>query len=113
MIARRFLLSSGPRAILRDTRDLRRVANRNPKVPMSGTRQQALVDARKLVRTFASAPDSRRRAQAVISELKRADGWSVSARNAIAAADDWLATGPPMSGLEPRLRDLLTRLVKD
>jgi hypothetical protein len=93
-----------------DVRDGRSVANPSQKALMSGSCQQSLVDARKLVRTFASAPDARRRAQAVISELKRAEGWSVSARNAIAAADAWLAAGPPMSELEGRLRDLLTRL---
>jgi hypothetical protein len=48
----------------------------------------------------------------VISELKRAEGWSVSARNAISAADAWFAAGPPMSELQGRLRDLLTRLEK-
>jgi hypothetical protein len=80
---------------------------------MFGSRQQALVVARQLVRTFASAPDARRQAQAVIAELKRADEWPVPARNAIAAADAWLAAGPPMAALEARVRVLLTRLAKD
>ena len=83
------------------------------KARMSGSRQQALVVARQLVRTFASAPDARRRAQAVISELKRAEDWPVPARNAIAAVDGWLAAGPPMEALEARLRALLTQLAKD
>ncbi len=80
---------------------------------MSGSRQQALVVARQLVRTLPSAPDARRRAQALIAELKRADDWSVPARNAIAVADAWLTAGPPLSELEGPLRALLTRLAKD
>ena len=80
---------------------------------MSGSRHQTLVVARQLVRTFASAPDARRRAQAVIAELKRADDWPIPSRNAILAADTWLAGGPPMSALEARLRALLARLAKD
>lgn len=77
---------------------------------MSGSRQQALVDARKLVRTFASAPDPRRRAQAVLSELRHADDWPPAARREIEAADAWLRGSPPADSLEARLRLLLTRL---
>lgn len=77
---------------------------------MSASRQQALVEARKLVRTFAAAPDSKRRAQAVLSELKRADGWPPDAQREIDATDSWLREGPPVSALEARLRGLLTRL---
>lgn len=79
---------------------------------MSGSRQQALIVTRQLVRTFGSAPDPRRRAQAVMSELRRADDWSASGRQGIEAADAWLHTLPPVSALEPRLRELLTRLAK-
>jgi hypothetical protein len=79
---------------------------------MSGSRQQALVDARKLVRTFASAPDARRRAQAVMSELRHADGWNATAQRDIDAVDAWLRTSPSVSALEPRLRELLDRLAK-
>jgi len=80
---------------------------------MTGSRQQSLVDARKLMRTFSSAPDARRRAQAVISELRHAEGWAPAAQQAIAAADTWLGTSPSLTALEPRLRDLLVRLAKD
>ena len=79
---------------------------------MTGSRQQSLADARKLMRTFASAPDPRRRAQAVISELRHGEGWPSAAQAAIAAADAWLQTSPSLSALEPRLRDLLVRLAK-
>jgi len=77
---------------------------------MSGDCEQALVEARKLVRTFASAPEARRRAQAVLSELKRADGWSAAAQREIAAVDSWLQGGPSTAALEPRLRALLAHL---
>jgi len=79
---------------------------------MSGIRQQALVDARKLVRTFASAPDPRRRAAAVLSELRRADAWPAAAQQAIDTTNAWLRTSPPLSALEPRLRELLDRLAR-
>jgi hypothetical protein len=77
---------------------------------MSGSRQQALVDARKLVRTFASAPDARRRAQEVLAELKRADDWSGAGWKQIEAVDAWLQSKPSVSALEPRLRALLSGL---
>ena len=79
---------------------------------MSGSCQQALVDARKLVRTFASAPDARRRAQAVMSELRHAEGWSAGAQRDIDAVEAWLRISPSVSALQPRLRDLLGRLSK-
>lgn len=77
---------------------------------MSGSRQQALTEARKLVRTFGSAPDARRRAQAVLSELKHAEGWSSLQLEKIAEVDIWLQ-GAPLTALEPRLRALLESLV--
>lgn len=77
---------------------------------MNGSRQQALQDARKLVRTFGSAPDARGRALAVLSELKRAEGWSEAQRREIAAAQAWLQAGPSVSALEARLRTLLGAL---
>jgi hypothetical protein len=79
---------------------------------MSERQPSALVEARKLVRTFASAPDARRRAQAVISELRHARGWSVPAQRQIDTVDGWLQTLPSMPALEPRLRELLATLEK-
>jgi hypothetical protein len=77
---------------------------------MTGPRLEALAEARKLVRTFGSAPDARRRAQAIMSELKRADGWTAAARQEIDATDAWIRAGVSASALEPRLRALLARL---
>jgi hypothetical protein len=68
------------------------------------------MEARKLVRTFGSAPDPRRRAQAVLSELKHAEGWSAAAQHEISAVDRWLRGAPSATALEPRLRALLTQL---
>jgi hypothetical protein len=80
---------------------------------MSGNRQQTLVVARQLLRTFGSAPDPRRRAQAVMSELKLAEDWPTAGRRALDAADFWVRNHPPLSALEPRLRNLLLQLAKD
>lgn len=77
---------------------------------MSSSRPQALLDARKLVRTFAAAPDPRRRAQTVLAGLKRAEGWSATQEAEIAAADLWLKQSPSVVSLEPRLRALLAAL---
>lgn len=82
----------------------------NPIEKMSGSRQQALADARKLVRTLGSAPDLRRRAQAVLSELKHAEGWSPASAREIAAVEAWLRETPALSALEPRFRALLAAL---
>ena len=77
---------------------------------MNGSRLQALQDARKLVRTFGSAPDARGRASAVLSELKRAEGWSDGQRREIAAVAEWLQAGPSVTTLEARLRALIAAL---
>lgn len=77
---------------------------------MNGSRQQALQDARRLVRTFGSAPDARGRALAVLSELKRAEGWSGPQRQEIAEVTRWLQSGPSVGALEARLRALLAAL---
>lgn len=77
---------------------------------MSGSCQHALSEARKLVRTFASAPDPRRRAQAVLSELKHAEGWPATARLRISEAEGWLGGAPSLASIEPRLRALLAAL---
>lgn len=77
---------------------------------MADTPRQALLDARKLVRTFASAPDPRRRAQEVLSVLKRADGWAPDAMAELAATDDWLRDHPSVLVLADRLRTMITKL---
>ncbi|WP_421937306.1 hypothetical protein [Phenylobacterium sp.] len=78
---------------------------------MSETCEQALANARRLVRTFGSAPEPRRRAQAVLSQLTRAEGWSAHQRASIEGFRDWLRGEPAVSALEPRCRGLLSALV--
>ena len=78
---------------------------------MSDDPRQALAEARKLLRTFRSAPDPRRRAHEVVSTLKRGGGWPPAALRELALVDTWLGAAPPVDALEPRLRALLTRLV--
>lgn len=77
---------------------------------MADSPHQALADARKLVRTFQSAPDPRRRAQEVLSVLKRSEGWSPAAAREIVAVDAWLRSQPSVLELAPRLRALLDTL---
>lgn len=77
---------------------------------MSGHRQHALAAARKLVRTFASAPDARRRAQAIVSELRHADEWSAPEQREIEALDLWLRGAPPLNELQPRCQAAVSRL---
>jgi hypothetical protein len=77
---------------------------------MADSPRQALLDARKLVRTFASAPDPRRRAQEVLSVLRRAEGWPPDAMTEIAATDGWLRDHPSVLALAERLRGMLAKL---
>ena len=77
---------------------------------MTNSPDQALLDARKLVRSFRSAPDPRHRAQEIVSELRRADGWSAKAQDEIATTEAWLTALPATLELEGRLRVLLSRL---
>lgn len=79
---------------------------------MTGSRDQALADARKLLRGFGASPDARRRAQAVLSALRQADDWSAAARRQIEAADARLRGSPSVTALEPQLRALLATLAK-
>jgi hypothetical protein len=88
----------------------RRPVNQIREPAMTGSRDQALADARKLLRGFGAAPDARRRAQAVLSSLRQADDWSPAARRQIEAADAWLRAAPAATALEPRLRALLADL---
>ena len=77
---------------------------------MTGSRDLALAEARKLFRGFSAAPDARRRAQAVLSALRQADDWNALGRQRLEAAEAWLRAGPPANVLEPKLRALLAAL---
>lgn len=77
---------------------------------MPGNREQAIAFARKLLRTFASAPDARRRAQEVLSELRRCDDWSSLEFSELHATAEWLRSAPPTPALEIRLRQVVAQL---
>jgi hypothetical protein len=74
------------------------------------SRGEALASARKLVRTFASAPDPRRQARSIHSELTHWDGWAGPEREQIDALGAWLADDPNLTELRPRCEQLLARL---
>jgi len=77
---------------------------------MSFTRGEALAAARKLLRTFASAPEPRRQARAIHSELAHAAGWSAAEKAQIDALGAWLQTHPSVSELRSRCEGVLAKV---
>jgi len=77
---------------------------------MSLSRGEALTSARKLLRTFASAPDPRRQAQAIYSQLAHADGWPPADRSQIDALGVWLADSPRQADLKTRCEQVVAKL---
>jgi hypothetical protein len=77
---------------------------------MSIDRGQALAPARKLLRTFTSAPDPMRQARSIYSELTHGNGWTRSERDEINALGAWLLGLPPIDELRPRCARILARL---
>lgn len=74
------------------------------------SRGEALFAARKMLRGFAGAPDARRHAQSLYSEIARADGWSKAEQDDIIAMGVWLQGRPGLGELKPRFEQLVTRL---
>jgi hypothetical protein len=74
------------------------------------SRGEVLAAAKKLLRTFDSAPEPRRQARSIHSELAHGDGWSLSERAAIDALGLWLQEQPPISELRPRCKRVLAAL---
>ena len=77
---------------------------------MSIGKAEALASARKLVRTFSSAPDPRRHARTVVSLLKKADEWSAAQFEMVRDLDAWLADHPPIGQLRDRRAQVLAKL---
>jgi hypothetical protein len=77
---------------------------------LSFSRSHVLAAARKLLRTFASAPDPRRQAQSIYSELAHADSWTQREGEVIAALGAWLQSLPRVDELRPRCEQVLTTL---
>jgi hypothetical protein len=74
------------------------------------SRSGALNVARKLLRGFAGAPDARRHAQTLYSELAHADGWSPMEEKAILALGAWLQTRPGLGELKAGCEKTLAQL---
>ena len=74
------------------------------------SRGEAMSAAKKMLRGFAGAPDARRHAQTLYSEIARADGWSKAEQDLIVAMGAWLQSRPSLGELKPRCEQLLARL---
>lgn len=77
---------------------------------MTATRAEAIASAKRNYRTLASAPAPQSRAQAIYSELVRAEGWTRAEEVQIIAFGAWLSTRPPPSALKDRCKTLLAVL---
>lgn len=76
---------------------------------MSLSRDEALSAAKKLLRTFDSAPDPQGRARQIYSAINHAEDLSKAERNDIEAFGTWLSERPLSVELKPRCRGLLKR----
>ncbi len=74
------------------------------------TRDECLSTARKLLRTFGSAPDARRRAQEIFQALSRCSALSIAERGEVQTFGQWLAGKPSTGELKPRCESLLAGL---
>ena len=69
---------------------------------MLGSRSEGVATARKLCRTFSSAPDARRRAQEIFHVLARINGLTSAERARVAELGAWLQDKPSTTELKPR-----------
>lgn len=74
------------------------------------SRGEAVTNARRMLRGFAGAPDPRRHAQKLFSELTHADGWSGAEQAAITALGLWLQARPNLAELKPHCTQVLAKL---
>jgi hypothetical protein len=77
---------------------------------MMTIRGEAIAAARRLLRGFAGAPDQRRHAQLLYSELSHAEGWSKKEQDLITGLGLWLQERPILAELKPRCEQVLTKL---
>jgi hypothetical protein len=77
---------------------------------MALLQDEALAAARKLVRTFASAPDPRARARLVHTTLLQMADWPAPLRVRIDGFGDWLGSSPPAGELRARCVNLVETL---
>jgi nitrous oxide reductase accessory protein NosL len=77
---------------------------------MSIGRSHTLSTARKLLRTLDSAPDPRRQARLIHSELAHGGDWTRPQREVVDAFGAWLLDLPPIADLRPRCERVLAKL---
>jgi len=77
---------------------------------MDAMKTEALLTARRLVRTLDSAPNPMQQARAAVAALVRAEGWRPPEEQAILEVAEWLSRRPPLVALKPRCLALLKRL---
>lgn len=79
---------------------------------MSSNRQEVLIVAKRLRRSFAGAPDLRRHARTFCQTVRSIEDLTVEERQQLEAFATWLDDNPPSGGLEPRCRDVLAFLAR-
>jgi hypothetical protein len=79
---------------------------------MSIGRSEVLAAARRLLRTLASAPDPKRHARSIYSELAHGQGWSHAEQDKIDALGAWLQGTPSLGDLRPRCEKILADLAQ-
>lgn len=77
---------------------------------MSIGKAEALASARKLVRTFGSAPDPRRHARTVLGLLTKVHGWTADQAQHVRELEAWLDSHPPIGQLRGYCDQLLAKL---
>lgn len=79
---------------------------------MSLSRNGALAASRQLLRTFASAPEPRRHARMIYSELAGVEGWTKAEQEEVDALGAWLQGRPSIGDLRPRCAQLVAKLAR-
>ena len=59
---------------------------------------------------FDSAPEPRRQARSICSDLARAHGWTAAEAKDIEALRVWLEELPPVAALKPRCEQVIRKL---
>ena len=76
---------------------------------MTVSRGEALATARKLLRTFDSAPEPQKQARSIYSQLAHVDDLTAPERTQVDSFGAWLQGRPSQSELKPACARLLAR----
>ena len=77
---------------------------------ISTSRPESLSAARRLLRGFAGAPDTRRQAQQFYSVLIHGEGWSRAEQELIVSLGTWLGERPGLNELKKRCDEIFDKL---